>query len=256
MDESRQFQEITEATPVSEEQQPKPTRRTAKKRRGRLRYAAPLGFLVLLFACIGVISTLVSGINLVRRWNDDTPLKEELALFLDPVMQMCPPPFDNAGETQDQDTLVMAAIYDIAETERIRQLREKDGTCRYPLEETLWRMVVPQADVEQAFTALFGNHTIREHHTVGEAEYVADKQVYYVPLTLSTSDYVPVVDTVRRKGDTYTVRVAYVSEADIEVDERGNALAPMADKGKYVQRYTVQKNEEGRYTLLAVTAQE
>lgn len=256
MDESRQFQEITEATPVSEEKQSKPTHRTAKKRRGRLRYAAPLGFLVLLFACIGVISTLVSGINLVRRWNDDTPLKEELSLFLEPVMQMCPPPFDNAGETQDQDTLVMAAIYDIAETERIRQLREKDDTCRYPLEETLWRMVVPQADVEQAFTALFGNHTIREHHTVGEAEYVADKQVYYVPLTLSTSGYVPVVDTVRRKGDTYTVRVAYVSEADIEVDERGNAIPPSANKGKYVQRYTVQKNEDKSYTLLAVAAEE
>lgn len=256
MDESREVQEVTEATPATEQTPRERPRRAPKKRRGRVRYAAPLGFLVLLFACIGVISTLVGGINLVRRWNDDTPLKQELSLFLDPVMQMCPPPFDNAGETQDQDTLVMAAIYDIAETERIRQLREKDDTCRYPLEETLWRMVVPQADVEKAFTALFGNHTIRQHHTVGEAEYVADKQVYYVPLTLSTSGYVPVVDTVRRKGDTYTVRVAYVSEADIEVDERGNAVAPSANKGKYVQRYTVQKNEDKSYTLLAVAAEE
>ncbi len=232
-----------------------PAKRKRKRRRGRVRYAAPLGFLVLLFALIGVISTIIGAVDLVKTWSDDTPLKEELSLFLDPVMQMCPPPFEDAGDTEDQDTLMMAAIYDIAETERIRQLREKDDTCLYELEETMWRMIVPQADVESSFAVLFGAETIREHKTVGEAEYDAAAQCYYVPLTLSTSGYVPVLDTVKKSGDVYTVRVAYVSNADVQVDERGNAIAPTADMSKYAQHFTVQKNEDDSWTLLSVTAE-
>lgn len=233
-----------------------PVKKRRKKRRGRVRYAAPLGFLVLLFALIGLISTMVGTVDLIKRWNDDTPLKHELSLFLDPVMQLCPPPFEDAGTTEEQDTLMMAALYDIAETERIRQLREKDDTCRYELEEKMWRMIVPQADVEAAFAALFGDKAIREHKTVGEAEYDAAKSCYYVPLTLSTSDYVPVLDTVKKDGDAYIVRVAYVANADVQVDERGNVITPTADMSKYAQRYTVRRGEDDSLTLLSVVAEE
>lgn len=247
---------IRQEEPIEKiEPEKKPAKQKSKRRRGRVRYAAPLGFLVLLFALIGVISTIIGAVDLVKTWSDDTPLKEELSLFLDPVMQMCPPPFEDAGDTQDQDTLMMAAIYDIAETERIRQLREKDDTCIYELEKTMWRMIVPQAVVEKSFAALFGTETIREHKTVGEAEYDSAAQCYYVPLTLSTSGYVPVLDTVKKSGDVYTVRVAYVSNADVQVDERGNAITPTADMSKYAQYFTVQKNQNDSWTLLSVTAE-
>ncbi|MBR2406349.1 MAG: hypothetical protein IKB04_04845 [Clostridia bacterium] len=248
-------------TPIRQDEQPieppKPEKKPAKrkKKRGHIRYAAPLGFLVLLFAVVGVISTIVGGVNLVKRWADDTPLREELSLALDPVMQLCPPPFDDAGTAEDQDTLLMAAIYDIAETERIRQLREKDDTCVYELEETLWRMIVPQADVEASFAALFGEKAIREHKTVGEAEYDAAKACYYVPLTLSTSGYVPVLDTLKKQGDGYSVRVAYVSNADVAYDLRGNAIAPTAAMSKYAQWFTVEKTEDGRWIVVSVTAE-
>ena len=246
-------------TPIRQEdliEPPKPQKKKKrKKRRGRVRYAAPLGFLVLLFAVIGVISTVVGGVNLVVRWADDTPLRNELSLAIDPVMQLCPPPFEDAGTAEEQDTLVMAAIYKIAETERIRQLREKDDTCVYELEETMWRMIVPQADVEASFATLFGDKTIREHKTVGEAEYNAAGSCYYVPLTLSTSGYVPVLDTVKKRGDGYTVRVAYVTDADVQVDERGNAIAPTADMAKYVQWFTVEQEGSGNWIIVSVTAE-
>ena len=224
---------------------------TRKKRRRRVRYAAPLGFLVLFFAIIGVIATVIFSVKTVQRWADDAPLRHELSLFLNPAMQQYLPSFDDAGTVEEQDMLMLAAIYDIAETERVRQLREKDDTCRYQLEEKQWRMIVPQADVDASFAALFGSKGIREHKTVGEAEYDAAGSCYYVPLTMTTSDFVPVMDTVKKRGDTYVVRVAYVADADIQVDEWGNAVTPLPSMGKYVQRFTVEK-KDGSWVLLAV----
>lgn len=231
-------------------------RKRKHHRRGKHRYAAPLGFLVLLFAVVGVIATIIGGVKLIIRSTDDTALRNELSLFLDPVMQMCPTPFEDAGDAEEQDTLMMAAIYDIAETERIRQLREKDDTCKYELEETMWRMIVPQKDVETSFAALFGKETIRGHKTVGEAEYDAKKKCYYVPLTLSTSGYLPVLDTIKENDEVYTVRVAYVSGADVQIDERGNTIPPTADMSKYVQNFVVRHNENGTWTLVSVSAEE
>lgn len=244
-------EETTTPEPVVKPQK----KRKKKRRRGQRRYAAPLGFLVLLFAVVGVISTIVGGVKFLIRRNDDTALRNELSLFLDPVMQMCPTPFEDAGDAEEQDTLMMAAIYDIAETERIRQLREKDDTCKYDLEETMWRMIVPQKDVEASFTALFGEESIRGHKTVGEAEYDAKKKCYYVPLTLSTSGYLPVLDTIKEKDDVYTVRVAYVADADVQIDERGNTIPPTADMSKYVQNFVVRHNENDTWTVLSVTAE-
>lgn len=244
-------------TPIRKDEvteQPTPEKKPVKhrKKRRRVRYAAPLGFLVLLFALIGVIASIIGAVDLVKSWSDDTPLREELSLFLDPAMQVYLPSFEDAGDAEDQTMLMMAAIYDVAETERVRQLREKDDTCRYELEKTMWRMIVPQADIDASFTALFGTEAIREHKTVGEAEYDAAKKCYYVPLTLSTSGFVPVLDTVKKKGDVYTVRVAYVTDADVQVDLRGNAIPPTADMGTYFQRFKVRKNEDGGWTLLSV----
>ena len=233
-----------------------PKKKKRRRRRRGVRYAAPLGFLVLFFALVGVISSIVFSVQLVQKLSDDTALRHELTLFLDPVMQLCPSAFEDAGDAEEQETLVMAAIYDIAETERIRQLREKDENFRYEQEETQGRMIVPQADVEAAFAALFGEETIRQHATVGEAEYVADKQCYYVPLNLNTSGMIPVLDIVRKSGSTYRVRIAYVANADVQIDERGNPIEPTADMGTYTQWFTVKRNKDRSLTLVSVTAEE
>ncbi len=256
MEETTMVQEEIITTPEPAPTTVKAPKKRKKKRRGQHRYAAPLGFLVLLFAVIGVISTVIGGVKLIIRSNDDTALREELSLFLDPVMQMCPTPFEDAGDAEEQDTLVMSAIYKIAETERIRQLREKDDTCVYDLEETMWRMIVPQADVEASFATLFGDETIRGHKTVGEAEYDAKNKCYYVPLTLSTSGNLPVLDTIKEKDDVYTVRIAYVSGADVQIDERGNVVPPTADMSKYAQRFAVRRNDDDSWTLVSVTAED
>ncbi len=222
------------------------------KKRGKVRYAAPLGFLVLFLALIGCISVLTSAVRLVNRWNDDTPLREELYTFLEPVMQFCPSDFESVETAKDSDSLLLAAAYRVTEAERIRQLREKDENCAYPLEETLFRMIVPQAEVEKSYAALFGEAKLT-HRTVGDMEYVTDKKSYYIPLTLNTSGYVPVLGKIKKKKDTYTVKVAYVSNNDIEYDERGNAIEPTEKMAKYSQWYKVQRTDDG-LTLLSVSA--
>lgn len=232
-----------EQTSIVTEEQP-------KKRRGRLRYAAPLGFLVLLLACIGAVSVVVGAVQLAVRLSDDTPLREELYDFLNPVMQFCPSDFTDASE-DEQNALLLSAVYRVTEAERIRQLREKDDNCSYPLDETGWRMQIPQAEIEESFAFLFGDKK-PTHASVGEIEYVADKKIYSVPLTINTSGYTPVLGSIKKKGDTYAVQVTYVANADIEVDEKGNNIPPSFSMGKYTQLYTVLRGEDDALTLLSV----
>lgn len=239
--------ELHEVTEPTEDVTPAPP-----KKRGRVRYAAPLGFLVLLFACIGVISVISSVISLIVKWSDDTPLREELYTFLDPVMQFCPSNFEDAAEGE-QDALLLAAVYRVTEAERIRQLQEKDDTCTYTLDDTGWRMKIPEEIIADSFAYLFGDAALT-HKTVGEIEYNGDEKQYYVPLSINTSGYTPVLGAIRKSGSTYTVQVAYVANADVEVDEKGNTIPPTFSMGKYTQQYTVVRGEDDALTLKSVKA--
>lgn len=239
-----------ESAEVTAEREPRIPARV--KRRRHVRYAAPLGFLVLLFALIGVISVITAAIGWIVQAQDDTALREELYTFLDPVMQFCPSEFENVTDTADADPLLLAAVYRVSESERIRQLREKDTECAYPIEETLYRMIVPQTTIEQSYQYLFGDVTLN-NRTIGDVEYKADKECYYVPLTINTSGYTPVLGKISHKKDVYKVQVAYVSNADIQYDERGNSIAPTVDMAKYSQTYTVEKTQAG-WKLVSVSA--
>ena len=218
----------------------------------RIRYAAPLGFLVLLLALIGVIAIVTTVIGWIAKAQDDTPLREELHTFLNPVMQFCPTEFESVSKAEDADGLLTAAIYRVTEAERIRQLREKDESCAYPLDDT--RMVIPKQVIEESYRALYGE-TALLHRSVGEvAEFNTANQCYYVSRDIPTAGYVPVLGKITRKDQTYTVQVAYVSDADIQYDARGKALDPTVEMAKYSQLYTVRKNANGSWTLLAVAA--
>ena len=241
------------STPIKTTTRKAAHRKTTKNRR-KVHYAAPLGFFVLLFAVIGVISTITAGVRWIQKATDDAPLRQELYDFLNPVMQFCPPTFEDAGEGE-QDALLLAAVYRVTEAERIRQLREKDDECAYTLDETQWRMKIPDTVIADSFAHLFGEAELI-HKTVGEIEYVPDLKFYYVPITINTSGYVPVLGSIREAGGTYVVQVAYVADADVEVDEKGNDIQPSFNMGKYTQQYIVRRGEEDTLTLISVQAVE
>ena len=219
------------------------------RRKGRLWYAAPLGFLVLVLAVVGVVSLILTGINAIQKAQDDTPLRKELNDFLLPVMQYCPSPFTNVNDEQ-QDALLLAAIWRITKAEQVRQYREDDQTSAYPEDEE-YRILIPIEEIEASYRYLFGPDAVPNHHSIEEEsqgfafEYDPDNACYHVPFTTVSANYVPVIDTLKRQKDTVTVRVAYVSNNDIAIDDNGNEIQPIPEQATYAQIYTVVKTADG-----------
>ncbi len=220
------------------------------RRRGRRWYAAPLGLLVLLLAAVGLISLIVTGIGAIRKAQDDTPLRKELESFLSPVMQYCPTAFSDINDNP-QDTLLLAAIWKVSKAEQVRMLRENTEESIYPPDE-FWRLMIPVSEIEESYRTLYGPDAVPVHRSIDEGvedfsiEYDEANSCYHVPLmTTVSSNYTPVFDTVKRKGDTVTIRVAYVSNTDVAIDDNGDPITPTPDQASYAQIYTVVKSGDG-----------
>lgn len=236
------------------------------RRKGRRRYAAPLGLLVLLLAATGVISLVVLGVNMIRKAQDDTPLRNELYDFLSPVMQYTPPAFTDVNDTKNEqlsDVLISSAIWQLTWKENIRQTQQhiagKDETSIYPLDDES-RMMIPVAEIEKVYHALFGPKAVPKHHTIGEEDsyfaYLYDEKngcyhVSAVDPSTSPSMYEPVFDTVKQKGDTVTIRVGYVLKNTIGIDDKGNTIPVTPAMAEKFQIYTVKKTDTG-WRLLSV----
>lgn len=221
-------------------------------RRGRYKWAAPVGFIMSLLAVIGVIAVLITGVNMVRELADDTALREEIYYFLQPITTYNPvPEFENINE-EDYDELLRAAVWRITEAERVRMLREKDENTAYDLDNN-GRLIVPVTEVEASYKYLFGDAAVLNHRTLGEddVEYSESNTCYYIPFNFISSLHQPVIDTIHRRGNEYQVRVAYVSVNDLEVDERGNTIEPTADMADFTQIFVLSR-VDGHFTVTAV----
>lgn len=221
-------------------------------RRGRYKWAAPVGFIMSLFAILGVVAVIAVGVGFVRDLADDSDLREDLYYFLQPLTTYNPvPEFENVNE-DDYDELLRAAVWRITEAERVRMLREKDDNTAYDLDNN-GRLIVPVAEVEASYKYLFGDAAVLNHRTLGEddVEYSKDNACYYIPFNFISSLHQPVIDTIRRRGNEYQVRVAYVSVNDLEVDEHGNTVDPTPDMADYTQIFVLQR-VDGHFTVTAV----
>lgn len=132
--------------------QHKPRHTSGGRRVGRFRMAAPLGFIVLVLAVVGLVSVIIAGIRTVERAMDNTELKEELYEFLLPVMQYDPEPFTDVNKTK-QDALLLAAIWRVTEAERIRQLVDGSGVSAYPMDDN-GRMLISVEEIEESYKYL------------------------------------------------------------------------------------------------------
>ncbi|MDD3693372.1 MAG: hypothetical protein PHX02_05645 [Oscillospiraceae bacterium] len=226
------------------------------RRRGRNSLAAPLGFIVLLLAVVGFVSIIIAGIRAVEHARDDTELREELYDFLLPVMQYNPEAFTDVNKTK-QDALLLAAIWRVTEAERIRQLIDGSGVSNYAIDDS-GRMMIPIEEIDESYAYLFGEDAIPYHHTIGDegksftVEYDKDNGNYHVPNT-STSLYVTVIDSLKKKKDKIMVRVGYVLSTKIGRDEKGELVDPTPDMAEKFQVYTVQKTSEDGWKLISIT---
>lgn len=228
------------------------------RRRGRFRFASLLGLFVLVLAAVGLVSLVVAGIKAIEKSQDTTALRTELGDFLNPVFQYTPSAFTSVNDSK-QDALLLSAIYRVTEAERIRQLRANTSICAYELDDQ-GRMLIPVKTIEASYKVLFGPDAEIYNHTIGEEglsftfEYDSAKGYYHIPSVSSSSMYMAVIDTLKKKGDTVVLRVGFVSGNKIGYDNKGNVITPSADKADYFQLYTVKRTSSGdAWMLVSVT---
>ena len=229
------------------------------RRRGRTRYAAPLGLLVTLLALVGVAAIIWLGVYGIRRATDDTAIKTEIFDFITPLVENAPvTAFTDVNESQ-QDALILSAIWKVTNAESIRMQREGDDVSQYAqTSDGTGRIVLPLDVFQQAYTELYGPDATPNLHTIGEEDgsfsykYVPEENCYYVPMAPSNSRYETVADTLTKKGRQYTLRVCFVPVTSIGIDEKGNPIEPTPDMAEYAQLYTVERLEDDAWKIVAV----
>lgn len=237
-------------TEIAEKKAARPvTRRYNRhgKRRGKYAYAAPLGMLISLLAIVGIVAVVFTGISAIQNATDAAELKEEFYYFLEPVLAYNPEPFENIQETE-QDAFLSAAAYRVSLAEQVRMLVEADESCRYAVDDQ-GRIAVPLAELEASYNALFGPASPLTHRSLEDdgLTFSNADNCYYVPFQSLSTGYVPVVDSVKHRGNTYTVRVGFVANNDIKLDAHGNSLEPTADMATYYQTYTLLEYDGGYF---------
>lgn len=231
------------------------TRRYNKngKRRGKYAYAAPLGVLVSFLAVVGVAALVLVGVFSIRAATDISYMEEELFYFLEPVMFYTPEPFsDTTDAEQEQDAFLNAAAFRVMQAEQIRMLREQDETCQYPVDDN-GRIAVPVEEVLQSYQVLFGADASLTHRsTEGNLEYSEADACYYVPFEIPATGYIPFIISMERTFSTYEVRLGFVQNADIRLDQYGNEMAPTEEQAAFFQTYTLQRDKENEtYYILS-----
>ena len=242
-----------EPVQVNTESQRPVTRRYNKRgqRRGKYAYAAPLGMLISLLSIVGVAALIFTGVSAIQKAADTSGMKEEIYYFLEPVLAYNPTPFQNLQESE-QDAFLNAAAYRVMQAEQIRMLREKDEICIYPVDDN-GRIAVPVEEITASYQALFGEDAVLTHRSIEESglEYSEGDACYYVPFETVNTGYRPVIDTIKRRADYYEVRVGFVLNTDIQLDEHGNEMDPTPDMATHFQIYTLHRHEEDVYHITA-----
>lgn len=226
-------------------------------RRGKNKHAALIGGLISFLSIIGVVAIIWGGVWWVRQAADTTALKEEFYYFLEPVLAYSPEPFEDITAVE-QDAFLDAAAYRVSIAEQIRMMQEQqknssaEVTCNYAVDDQ-GRIAIPVAEIEQSYRTLFGPDAPLTHRSVeaNALTYSEADNCYYVPFNELMTGYHPVIDSIKRRSGTYTVRVGFVANNDIAIDDHGNQVAPTADMAAYYQTYTFTRIDNDTYYISA-----
>lgn len=161
------------------------------------------GIVISLLAVVGLISTVSFAVEKIKAFADNTQQKNEFAKFIYPIVICDPAPFDKTVKLRS-DTMITAAIWDIILYE---------DKSKYEADFDM--MIVPEVDVEQHATKLFGNNLHFEHQSILGAgvQFYYDESIksYRVPSNPKYFTYSPYIENVSRVGERYTLTVGYVS---------------------------------------------
>lgn len=215
-----------------------------ERRRRKHRWAFPVGLIMVLLAIVGFCTVIFLCVQGVRDLSKSSQQAEydEYQAFLTPIVMFDPDAFDDLTQAKP-DQLIDCAIWALLSSGLdSEQYRSEEGT-----------LVVPRADVEQAFIRLFGTEITPSHQTVTgygyQFAYDSAAGTYTVPLTGISPIYTPQVVSASTQGSTRTVVVAYIANNQWAQDAYGNMVPVRADK--YMQA-TLRDNGSGGYYLSAL----
>lgn len=190
----------TETEPPQEESQEEAAAEAAPRPN---KFYLVFAVFIIVMSIIGIVSTVQFTVRTVNEIADQKALKNEIALFLYPVVTVDPPAFKTTEEIPST-VVVESAIWRIILTGDNSNYEKLYNTYMY----------VPAVDVEFSIKSLYGNEAEILHQTVGSAStsftYNEDTNTYLVPINPRYTAYSPVVTEISSVGELYTVKVDYM----------------------------------------------
>ena len=231
----------TEAA-ASAEKAEEPAQKKPRKKRGKHRYAAPVGGAYILLALIGVIAVIYGAVQLYGKLTDNSKLLRQIERQIQPVMMFDPVPFDNIQDV-DNKVLVKTSIWSC-------MYSDKRGSYTY---DDNGMILIPVSDVEVAAVKLYGPEVKLTHTSLDEDgisyTYDAENNVYRVPMMAQGGYYTPMVVDMQKNGDVYEVTVGYVAPgASWTTTEDGDSYTPTPDKYMIYRM----KKEDGEYYIVGI----
>ncbi|MBQ6707505.1 MAG: hypothetical protein IJM97_00995 [Clostridia bacterium] len=197
-----------------------------------------IGFIVMLFAVIGVVVSIVFIVGKISDAADNSEKKAEYEAFLAPVVMNDPTPFDDIT-LADTSQLIEASIWSL--------MGDNLSPDKYTYSDG--GILIPQSDVEKAFEKLFGNEVTPEHKTVNEYfVYDETQKGYLIPVTGVLPIYTPKVCSISKFSKITTLTVGYLRSSDWETDENSKLIEPQPSK--YVKISLSEK--DGKYHIISL----
>lgn len=227
---------------ASAEKAEEPAQKKPRKKRGKHRYAAPVGGAYILLALIGVIAVIYGAVQLYGKLTDNSKLLRQIERQIQPVMMFDPVPFDNIQDV-DNKVLVKTSIWSC-------MYSDKRGSYTY---DDNGMILIPVSDVEVAAVKLYGPEVKLTHTSLDEDgisyTYDAENNVYRVPMMAQGGYYTPMVVDMQKNGDVYEVTVGYVAPgASWTTTEDGDSYTPTPDKYMIYRM----KKEDGEYYIVGI----
>ena len=197
---------------MSEENEPQDSDGEAAEEPARPnRFYLVFAVFVIIMSVIGIISTVNFCAGIVSDIANRTELKNEIALFLYPVVSVDPPDCDKVEELPST-IVIESAIWRIILT--------GDNTNYEKLYNTY--MYVPAIDVEFSVRSIFGSSVSIVHQTVGTMDmsftYIEGTNSYLVPINPHYTAYSPRITELKNVGELYTVTVEYIPPSALAVE--------------------------------------
>ena len=166
---------------------------------------------IITMSIIGLVSTVQFGVKTVKEIANQTSLKNEIALFLYPIVTVDPPEFSETSEIPSS-VIIESAIWRIILTGDNSNYEKLYNTYMY----------VPAVDVEFSVKSIYGNSAQIIHQTVGSTStsftYVENMNSYKVPISPRYTAYSPVVTDISNVGELYTVTVEYMPPTALAIE--------------------------------------